>query len=157
MRRSDRPRCWPAYAVAGLFLGYAAGKAVFAAQDRLGFPGGPPVPASEAASYFMDAATAQWLAAASGVAGAGVVLLTVLPLGRRVPGRLMLLVLAGMAAAVVGGGIIMAVDGFIGIGVGWQWHHGLLGIAVIVLFLETIRSYAASTGRHRFVGGQAGP
>ncbi|MGP3929269.1 hypothetical protein [Nonomuraea sp. KM88] len=43
MTRSDRPRRWPAYAVAGLFLGYAAGKAAFATQARLGFPGGPPV------------------------------------------------------------------------------------------------------------------
>ncbi|MEO3789468.1 hypothetical protein ABGB14_04605 [Nonomuraea sp. B10E15] len=157
MTRSDRPRRWPAYAVAGLFLGYAAGKAAFATQARLGFPGGPPVPASEAASYFMDAATAQWLATASGVAGAGIVLLTVLPLGRRVPRWLMLLVLAGMAAAVGGGAGIMAVDGFVGVGVGWQWYHGLLGIAVIVLFLETIRSYATSTGRRRFVGGRTGP
>jgi hypothetical protein len=27
----------------------------------------------------------------------------------------------------------MIVDGFIGIGVGWQWHHGLLVIVVIEL------------------------
>ncbi|NBE98243.1 hypothetical protein FE391_31865 [Nonomuraea sp. KC401] len=155
--RRRRARRWPAYGVAGSFLGYAAGKAAFATQARLGFPGGPPVSPAEAAGYFLDPAAAQWLAAASGVAGAGVVLLTVLPLGRRVPRRLMLPVLAVMALAVGGGGGIMAVDGLIGIGVGWGWHHGLLGLAVTGLFLETIRSYAVSTGRRRFVDGGAGP
>ncbi|TDE33688.1 hypothetical protein E1295_37800 [Nonomuraea mesophila] len=161
MTRSDPRRCrarrWPAYAMAGLFLGYAAGKAVFAAQAKLGFPGGPPVSAAEAAGYFLDPAAAQWLAAATGVAGAGVVLLTVLPPGRRVPRRLMLPVLAVMALAVAGGGGIMALDGLIGIGVGWGWHHGLLGLAATGLFLETVRSYAISTGRRRFVDGRTGP
>ncbi|GAA3560221.1 hypothetical protein GCM10022419_046060 [Nonomuraea rosea] len=144
---SDRPRRWPAYAVAVLFLGYAAGKAAFALQARLGFPGGPPVSAAEAGSYFMDAATAQWLATASGVLGAGVAIATVTALGRRVPRTLMLFVLAGMLLAVGGGGGIMIVDGFVGMGVGWQWYHGALGLLVIGLFLEMIRSYAAATRR----------
>ncbi|WP_189247895.1 hypothetical protein [Streptosporangium pseudovulgare] len=147
MVTSDRRRRWPAYAVAVLFLGYAAGKAAFALQARLGFPGGPPVSAAETGSYFMEAATAQWLATASGVLGACVALATVTALGHRVPRTLMLLVLAGMLLAVGGGAGIMIVDGFVGIGVGWQWYHGVLGILVIGLFLEMTRSYAAATRR----------
>ncbi|GAB2959438.1 hypothetical protein GCM10027280_55230 [Micromonospora polyrhachis] len=130
-----------------LFLGYAVGKAAFALQARLGFPGGPPVSAAETESYFLDAATAQWFATASGVLGACVAIATVTALGRRVPRKLMLLVLLGMLVAVGGGAGIMIVDGFVGMGVGWQWHHGLLGILVIGLFLEMVRSYAAAT-RH---------
>ncbi|MEU4323700.1 hypothetical protein [Nonomuraea dietziae] len=144
---SDRPRRWPAYAVAVLFLGYAAGKAAFALQARLGFPGGPPVSAAETGSYFMDAATAQWFATASGLVGACVAIATVTALGRRVPRTLMLLVLAGMLLAVGGGAGIMILDAFVGIGVGWQWYHGVLGILVIALFLEMIRSYATATRR----------
>lgn len=133
--------------MAVLFLGYAAGKAVFALQARLGFPGGPPVSAAETGSYFMDAATAQWFATASGVVGACVAIATVTALGRRVPRTLMLLVLAGMLLAVGGGAGIMILDAFVGIGVGWQWYHGVLGILVIALFLEMIRSYATATRR----------
>ncbi|MFC7718449.1 hypothetical protein [Nonomuraea recticatena] len=144
---SDRPRRWPAYAVTVLFLGYAAGKAAFALQARLGFPGGPPVSAAETGSYFMDAATAQWFATASGLVGACVAIATVTALGRRVPRTLMLLVLAGMLLAVGGGAGIMILDAFVGIGVGWQWYHGVLGILVIALFLEMIRSYATATRR----------
>ncbi|ACZ89983.1 hypothetical protein Aros01_08611 [Streptosporangium roseum] len=147
MDDSERPRSWPAYAVAVLFLGYAAGKAAFALQARLGFPGGPPVSAAETGSYFMEAATAQWLATASGVLGACVAIATVTALGRRVPRTLMLLVLTGMLLAVGGGAGIMVVDGFVGMGVGWQWYHGVLGILVIGLFLEMTRSYAAATRR----------
>ncbi|WP_067170192.1 hypothetical protein [Microtetraspora niveoalba] len=147
MLDSAHPRRWPAYTLAVLFLGYAAGKAAFALQARLGFPGGPPVSAAEAQSYFMDAAVAQWLATASGMVGACVALATVTPPGRTVPRTLMLLVLAGMLLAVGGGAVIMIVDGFVGIGVGWEWYHGVLGIALIGLFVEMFRSYATAT-RH---------
>lgn len=141
------PRRWPAYTLAVSFLGYAAGKAAFALQARLGFPGGPPVSAAETQGYFMDAAAAQWLAAASGVVGAGVALATVTPLGRKVPRTVMLGVLAGMLLAVGGGAMIMIVDGFVGIGVGWTWYHGVLGLAVIGLSVEMSRSYAMATRR----------
>ncbi|NUS06517.1 MAG: hypothetical protein HOV97_28625 [Nonomuraea sp.] len=147
MVASERPRRWPAYAVAALFLGYAAGKAAYALQARLGFPGGPPVTAAETESYFLDAAAAQWMAAASGVLGACVAVATVTTLGRRVPRRVMLLVLAAMLLTVGGGAGIMIVDGFVGVGVGWQWYHGVLGILVIALFLETTRSYVTWTRR----------
>jgi hypothetical protein len=132
MVHSGRTRRWPAYAVAALFLGYAAGKAVFAAQARLGFPGGPPVSAAEAENYFLDPATAQWFATASGLAGACIALATVTPLGRKVPRALMLLVLAGMTFAV---------------GVGWRWYHGVLGLVVGALFVEMVRSYVMATRR----------
>lgn len=144
---ADRPRRRPAYAVAVLFLAYAASKTAFALQVRLGFPGGPAVSAGEQASYFLDAATAQWLATASGVLGACVAIATVTALGRRVPRRLMLLNLVGMLLSAGGGAAIMIVDGFIGIGVGWQWYHGLLGIVVIELLLAMTWSYALAT-RH---------
>ncbi|MGW4793217.1 hypothetical protein ACWEPC_12495 [Nonomuraea sp. NPDC004297] len=137
-----RPRRWPAYALAVLFLGYAAGKAAFALQSRLGFPGGPPVSDAETGDYFMAADTAQWLASASGVVGACLAVITVTAPGRRAPKALMVLVLGGMLPAVGGGAGIMIVDGFVGIGVGWQWYHGVAGIVVIGLFLEMVRSYA---------------
>ncbi len=141
------PRRWPAYAMAVLFLGYALGKAVFAVQSRLGFPGGPPVSAAEAEGYFLDPAVAQWTAAATGVLGASLALATVTSLGRWLPRGVMLLALAGMLLAVGGGALIMILDGFVGLGVGWQWHHGVLGIVVIGLLLATIRSYETATRR----------
>ncbi|NJP88693.1 hypothetical protein HCN51_04335 [Nonomuraea sp. FMUSA5-5] len=142
---SDRPRRWPACVMALLLLGYATGKAAFALQARLGFPGGPPVPAAEAAGYFLDPALGQWLACASGLLGAVIALATVTPAGRRLPRALMLVVLAVMTPAVVGGGGIMALDGFIGVGVGWQWYHGVLGVVAIVLTVEMSRSYLVAT------------
>jgi hypothetical protein len=144
---SVRPRRWPAYALALLFLTYAAGKAAFALQGRLGFPGGPPVSAAETASYFLDPAGAQWLAAASGLLGACVALATVMPLKLMAPRRVMLPVLVVMLLAVGYGAGIMVVDGFVGIGVGWRWYHGVLGVVVIGLFLEMVRSYAVATRR----------
>ncbi|MCW3819723.1 hypothetical protein ONA91_35340 [Micromonospora sp. DR5-3] len=150
MDYSERPRRWPAYAMAVLFLGYAAGKAVFALHAQLGFPGGPPVSAAEAERYardFMAPATAQWLATASGVVGAGLALATVTRLGRRVPRALMLLMLAGMFLAVAGGAGIMIADGFVGIGVGWRWYHGVLGLVVIGLQVAMFQSYMTVTRR----------
>jgi hypothetical protein len=140
-----RSRRWPAYAMTVLLLGYAAGKAAFAMQSRLGFPGGPVVPAAEAERYFLDPATAQWCAAATGVLGAGLALATVTPLVRRVPRPLMLLVLAGMVLAVGGGAAIMVLDGFLGMGIGWQWYHGIFGVVVIALLLAMTRSYVTGT------------
>jgi hypothetical protein len=143
----DRRR-WPAYALAVLFLGYAAGKAVFAAQSRLGFPGGPPVSAAETEAYFLDPAVAQWFATASGVVGAAIALATVTPWAlRRVPRTVMLVVLAGMALAVVGGAGIMVLDGFVGLGVGWRWYHGVLGLVVGGLCVEMVRSYVTAAKR----------
>lgn len=134
--------------MAVLFLGYAAGKAAFAAQGKLGFPGGPVVPASEHEHYardVMDVAMAQWLAVATGLLGAMLVMATVTSVGRRVPRVLMLLVLAGALVAVGAGATIMVVDGFVGLGVGWQWYHGVLGIVVVGLLMATIWSYARAT------------
>ncbi|MEQ4301928.1 hypothetical protein ABNF97_11155 [Plantactinospora sp. B6F1] len=147
MTDAARPRRWPAYTIALLFLGYAAGKAAFAMESRLGFPGGPPVSAEETVRYFMDPAVAQWSATATGLLGAGLALATVTPLARRVPRMLMLLVLAAMLLAVGGGAGIMAVDGFIGLGIGWQWYHGVVGTVVIGLLLAMIHSYVTSTRR----------
>lgn len=144
---SARARRWPACAAAVLFLGYAAGKAVFALQDRLGFPGGPPVSAAENESYFLAPGLAQWFATASGVLGAVIAVSTVTTPGRRLPRPLMLFVLAGMLLAVAGGAGIMVLDGFVGLGIGWQWYHGVLGVLVIALFLEMTRSYAVATRR----------
>lgn len=139
----NSPR-WPAYAVAVLFLGYAAGKASYAAQGRLGFPGGPPVSPAETESYFLNPTAAQWLACATGLAGAGLAVATVTAVGRRVPRHLMRLALAALVLAAVGGGGVMVADGFLGLGVGWQWHHGILGIVVIALVLAMTHSWTRS-------------
>jgi hypothetical protein len=96
---------WPALTTTGLFLGYAAGKAVYAALGKLGFPGGPEVPASEYERFareVMDVTVAQWLATATGVLGAVLVLATVTRVGRRLPRPLLLLTLL-VACAGVGG------------------------------------------------------
>ncbi|MCO5968714.1 hypothetical protein [Actinoallomurus soli] len=143
----DRPRRWPGCAVAVLFLGYAAGKAAFAAQSRLGFPGGPPVSAAEKEHYFLDAATAQWMATATGLLGACMALATVTSLGRRLPRKAMLAGLAVMLAAVGAGAVIMAVDGFVGMGVGWRWYHGILGIVAAGLVAAMTRSFVVVTRR----------
>jgi hypothetical protein len=143
-------RRWAAYGVAVLFLGYAAGKAAFALQGRLGFPSGPVVSAAETERYareFMDAATAQWMATMSGVLGACIAIATVTALGHRAPRTVMLLVLVGMLLAVGAGAMIMIVDGFGGPGPGWQWYHGAVGVVVIGLLLTVIRCYAVATRR----------
>ncbi|MGP4094387.1 hypothetical protein [Nonomuraea sp. KM90] len=147
VRPQARSRHWPAYALVVLFLGYAAGKAVFALEARLGFPGGPPVSAAETAGYFMDAAVGQWLASASGLLAACVAVATVTAPGRRAPRGLMVFVLGVMLLAVIGGGGTMALDAFVGIGVGWQWYHGVLGAVAIGLSLEMVRSYVVRTRR----------
>lgn len=127
-----------------LMLGYAAGKAAFALKGRLGFPGGPPVSAVETESYFLEPALAQWFASASGVLGACIAVATVTALGRDVPRALMLVVLAVMTTAILGGGGIMVLDGFVGVGVGWQWYHGVVGLVAIALSVELIRSYVTA-------------
>ncbi|MEV5570291.1 hypothetical protein AB0L06_09580 [Spirillospora sp. NPDC052269] len=141
----DRQRRWPAFALAVVFLAYAVGKAAYAMQARLGFPGGPPVSDAETHDYFLDPALAQWFATFTGILAAGVALTTVTSFGRRVPRPFMLLVLAAMAVAVLGGGGIMALDAFIGLGVGWNAYYGVLGIVMVALFAETTRSYLWST------------
>ncbi|MCX4546314.1 hypothetical protein [Streptomyces sp. NBC_01565] len=35
----------------------------------------------------------------------------------------------------------MIADGFVGLGVGWQWYHGVLGIVVLGLLMTAIWSY----------------
>jgi len=145
----DRPRRWPAYALAVLFLGYATGKAVFAVRGTLGFPGGPPVSAAEHGAYardMMDPALAQWLAVATGLVAAVVVLATVTGRARRarVP---VLLGLAGVGLGTGAGTTIMVLDGFIGLGVGWSWYHGVVGLVASALLGATTRSYLRATRR----------
>lgn len=145
MVKSTRQRRWPAYTTAAVFLGYALGKAVFAAQGRLGFPGGPVPSAAEHEHYaaeMMDVATMQWAGAATGLLAALIVLATVTDRGRAVP-RPLLLALLTVALLAVGAGVgIILVDGFVGLGVGWQWYQGLLGVPVVVLLAATTWSYA---------------
>nr|WP_246425728.1 hypothetical protein [Streptomonospora nanhaiensis] len=129
-------------------MAYAAGKGVYAAQGRLGFPGGPPVSAAEHEAYareMMDVATVQWLAVPTGVLAALLVLATVTAVGRRVPRALMLAGLTGMLLTVGGGAGIMIADGFVGFGVGWRWYHGVLGLVLLGLMAATVLSYARAT------------
>jgi len=148
---------WPAYAVAALFLGYAAGKAAYAVRGRLGFPGGPPVSPAETEAYFLAPTAAQWLASATGVVGACLAVATVTAVGRRVPRPLMRLALAALVLAAVGGGGVMVADGFLGLGVGWRWYHGLLGIVIIGLVLAMTRSWAKCTVSAPGVAGRYRP
>ncbi|MFG3257110.1 hypothetical protein [Streptomyces sp. NPDC048172] len=141
---SRRQVRWPGWAMAVLFLGYGLGKAVFAAQGKLGFPGGPVVPAEEYESYardMMDVSTAQWLAASNGLLGAALFLATVTGAGRRIPRVLMLGALSLTAVGVGAGMVVLIADGFVGFGVGWRWYHGLLGTAVLGLLAAALGSY----------------
>ena len=138
-----QPR-WPARTLAALFLAYGLGKAVFAAQGRLGFPGGPVVPAEEYVTYardMMDVTTAQWLAASNGLLGALFFLAVTTPLVHRAP-RLLVLPVLTLASLGIGAGMaVLVTDGFFGLGVGWRWYHGMLGLAVLSLEALAIRAY----------------
>ncbi len=108
------------------------------------------VPASEYERYareMMGVATTQWLAVVTGLLGAVLVMATVTRVGRRVPRVLMLLALAGALVGAGAGATIVVVDGFVGLGVGWQWHQGVLGIVVLALLVATIGSYTWATRR----------
>ena len=142
--RSSRRR-WPAYAATALLLAYAAGKAVFAVQGRLGLPTGPVVSAAKTDAYFLDPSGAQWAAAATGVLGAGLVLATLTPLAHRVPRPLLLVALAGLLLGVGSGASIMIVDGFGGPGPGWQWYHGLVGCVALATLVATAWSAVLRT------------
>jgi hypothetical protein len=146
----DRPRRWPASTLAVLFLGYAAGKAVFAVRGTLGFPGGPPVSAAEHGAYareVMEPAVVQWLAVATGLVAAAIVVATVTARAHsraRVP---VLLGLAGVGLGTGAGTTIMVLDGFVGLGVGWSWYHGVVGLVASALLVDTTRSYLRATRR----------
>ncbi|SIO89910.1 hypothetical protein BQ8420_24005 [Nocardiopsis sp. JB363] len=131
------------------FLGYALGKAYYASQGRLGFPGGPDVPPEayeRPVSAVLGVAAEQWLAAATGLAGALLILAAVTEAGRRVPRPLMLLLLSGALLGVGAAAVAMAADAFLGMGPGWEWYHGLLGIVALVLMVATTVSYVRSVG-----------
>ena len=143
-RTHDRASHWAAYALTVLLLGYAAGKVVFALESRLGFPGGPPVSAAEHERYartVMDVATAQWLAAATGVLGALLVLATTSRVARWLPRTAMLLLLGGLLLGLGAGAVTVIVDGFGGPGPGWSWYHGVVALTVLALMVGTIHSY----------------
>src|SRR5690606_41490484 len=55
------------------------------------------------------------------------------------------------------GAAVMAVDGFVGLGVGWRWYHGLAGLAAVALMAATGRSYARATGPDKPYARAAGP
>lgn len=128
-----------------MFLGYAAGKAVLAAQDRLGFPGGPRVSAAAHERYarqVMDVTTAQWAAVVTGLVAAVVVLATVTAAGRRVPPPLMAVLLAVLTAGTLAGASIMVLDGLVGLGIGWSWQYGVVGLLAAALTVTTAVVYA---------------
>ncbi|GAB3729897.1 hypothetical protein [Nocardiopsis nanhaiensis] len=144
----SRQARWPAYTMAALLLGYAVGKAVYAVQGRLGFPGGPAVPAGDYARYAaqsLDVAAMQWAAVVTGLIAALFMLATVTGWGRRVPRPLMLALLGAALLGVGAGALIVAADGFLGIGPGWQWYQGVFAIGVLALLVVTTRSYARAT------------
>jgi hypothetical protein len=134
----------PAYGVALLMLGYAVGKAVFAVEGRLGFPSGPAVPAAEQAAYFLNPSVAQALAAVSGVLGAALALATVSGFGRRVPRKLLLVGVLLLVVGVGAGAAVMVLDGFVGLGIGWQWYHGIVGLIMVCLLAATAHGFLRS-------------
>ncbi|GAA4426870.1 hypothetical protein GCM10023169_26140 [Georgenia halophila] len=146
---------WPALTMAVLFLGYAAGKAVYASQSRLGFPSGPVPTVADHAQYadaVMGVAAAQWSAAATGVVAAVVALATVTRVGRAVPRPLMLAALGLTALAFAAGAAVLVLDGFVGLGVGWQWRHGVFGVLALYVTVRMVVSYVQATRpaeRHR--------
>lgn len=142
-----QPR-WPAYVLSVLSLGYALGKAGYAVQGRMGFPTGPVVSAQEHVAYardVMDVSVSQWMGSATGVLGAAVSLATVTAAGRRVPRPVMLGILTVMALGVGAGAGVLVLDGFVGIGIGWQWYHGVVGAVTLVMFGLMTRSYVRAT------------
>lgn len=152
-------RRWPAYAMAVLSLGYAFGKAVYAAQGKLGFPTGPVVPAEEYESYardLMDVSLSQWLGATTGLLGAVLSLATVTAAGRRVPRKLMLVCLAAMVVGVGAGAAVLVLDGFIGLGVGWKWFHGVVGSATLALLIAMVWTYVGHNVSHGRTAGREG-
>lgn len=133
---------------AAIFLAYAVGKAVYASQARLGLPTGPVVPAHDYEKYAgatLGVAANQWLATATGVVGAAIVLVSATAAGRALPRRLMLAALGLAFIGMGAGAAVMIVDGFVGIGIGWRWYHGLVGVVTLVAFSSAIRSYARAT------------
>ena len=138
----------PAYGVAVLMIGYAVGKAVFAVEGRLGFPSGPIVPPDAAEAYFLNPALAQAFAAISGLAGAALALATVSSFGRRVPRKLLLAGVLLLAVGVGAGAVVMVLDGFVGLGIGWQWYHGVVGLVMLGLLAALAHSsLRADAGR----------
>lgn len=152
MIRADEQARWPALTMTVLLLGYAAGKVVYAVEGRLGFPSGPvPSPAEHAryAAEVMPVGTAQWCAAGTGLLAALVVLATATRLDRRVPRVVVLLPLVGVVAGVGAGAVVLAVDGFVGIGIGWRWWHGVVGLLTGYLLARTLLAYVTATRRNR--------
>lgn len=144
-------RRWPAYAMAVLSLGYAAGKAVYAAQGKIGFPTGPVVPTEDYERYardLMNVSLSQWIGSATGVLGAVISLATVTAVGQRLPRFLLGLALTGMVVGVGAGAAVLMLDGFIGLGIGWQWFHGVAGAVTLALLAAMIRNHLAHNGRH---------
>lgn len=143
-----RSRRWPAATLAVAFLAYAAGKAIFAVQGRLGLPGGPAVSAEEARFAGSDVALAQWQLAAMGLLGAALVLLTMPSIGRRLPRPVILVVLAGLLLGVGSAAAVMIADGLFGLlGAGWQWYHGLVGFGLLALLVLAAQPYLKMPGR----------
>lgn len=147
---NDRRRTrWFAVPLVVAFLGYALGKAYYASQGRLGFPGGPDVPPEayeRPVSAVLGVAAEQWLAAATGIFGALLILAAVTEAGRRLPRPLMLFLLAGALIGVGAAAVAMVGGAFLGAGPEWEWYHGLLGVAALVLMVATTASYVRSVG-----------
>jgi hypothetical protein len=123
----------PAYGVALLMIVYAVGKAVYAIEGRLGLPSGPPVTPAEEAAYFLDPTVAQAFASVTGVLGAALALATVSRLAHRVPRKVLLAGTVVLIGGVGAGAAVMAVDAFVGLGIGWRWYHGVVGLITLVL------------------------
>ncbi|SHE58408.1 DUF3995 domain-containing protein [Streptoalloteichus hindustanus] len=141
MSTSRRPS-WPAYLVTADLLVYAGAKAYLAAEDRLGIPGGPRVPAE--AYQQLDHVWARQLGLAGmGVLAAVLALATVRPWGRRIPRWLVLtalgvqFVLSAMGASAIVTGVFLGPDPL-----GWPQFLGVLhSVAGLALWGVMVWSY----------------
>ncbi|GAA3396992.1 hypothetical protein [Cryptosporangium minutisporangium] len=138
---------WPAALCATLFLGYAAGKAYYATQGRLGLPGGATVP-PEAYEQLGYVPQRQWALAALGLVAALLAVATVVPrdgaVARWLPPRWLILTglwgaLVPLAAGVPFVVFRLATDG-------WSAVGSALQSAVLAgLWLTMVLSYQRRT------------
>ncbi|WP_051838188.1 MULTISPECIES: hypothetical protein [unclassified Streptomyces] len=132
-----RTWAWPAYMSVLAQLVYAGEKGSYAAQGRLGIPGGPLVSASQYAET-SDVALTQWTLALLGLLSAAIALAAVRPWGGLAPRPLLLLGLwaTGALAAVSQIHVVRDVLFPTGPG-GWSVWAAVQGGAGLCLWLAT--------------------
>lgn len=127
---------WPAYVSAVGQLVYTGQKGYYAAQGRLGIPGGPPVTPSQYTDG-SDVALAQWTLASLGLLTAVIALAAVRPWGGLVPRPLLLLGLWGTVAPAAAAQMHVAHEVLFGSAgpAGWSGRAAVQGVAALCLWV----------------------